>query len=399
MRGSSLSLDYTLEPERVVTSDASAYTPLVSSLSSHLTWIEVSLDAIRNNIGRLKALTGVDVMAVVKANAYGHGMLPVARTAVDAGASYCAVARISEGIELRENGITLPVHVMGPSLEGRFKDALEHDLEITLFQPAQVEALRLAAASAGKPARVHLKVETGMNRIGARPEEALSLLQTLSGIPEIDVIGVFTHYACADEGDPTTTDRQEAAYLQFLQQAEASGLRPPLVHAGNSATAVTRSRSRFDMVRAGVSMYGLHPSRDVPLPDGFLPALAWKTQLRHIHTIPAGEGISYGHRYHTRSDERIGVIPVGYGDGWRRTDGNEVLIHGQRVPVVGRVCMDQCMLQLDSVPGAAVGDDVVLLGHQGEDAINAEDVADRWDTINYEVTCGLTTRVPRIYLP
>lgn len=369
----------------------------MSLINEHLTWVEIDLDAIAGNIRRLKTLTGADVMAVVKANAYGHGMTPVAHAAERAGASYCAVARISEGETLRADGVQLPIHVMGPSLDGRMRDAVEHELELTLFQPEQVRPLQDAARAAGKTARIHLKVETGMNRIGAQPEDALRLLQQLAAIPEIDVAGVFTHYARADETDTATTEEQEAIYLRFLEDMEANGLRPPLVHAGNSATAITRPRSRFDMVRAGVSMYGLHPSNAVRLPDDFQPALTWKTQLRQVHTLPAGQGISYGHIYHTRSDERIGVIPAGYGDGWRRTDGNVVLLHGQRVPVVGRVCMDQCMLQLDSVPDAAIGDEVVLLGAQGDDALPAEALADRWDTINYEVTCGISARVPRTY--
>jgi len=370
----------------------------VSLIATNLTWAEVDLNAIKNNIRTLQELTGVDVMAVVKANGYGHGMLPVAKAALEAGAAYCAVARIPEGIELREAGIQAPVHVMGPSLSHRFRDAIQHHLEITLFQMEQIEPLRQVAASVGRPARVHVKVETGMNRIGADPDDALVMLQTLAGIPEIEVAGLFTHYARADEEDTTTTDRQEETFLQFLQTVTENGLRPKVIHAGNSATAVTRPASRFDMVRAGVSMYGLHPSREVRLPRDFKPALTWKTQLRHVHHIKAGEGISYGHRYVTSGEERIGVIPVGYGDGWRRTDENEVLLHGKRAPVVGRVCMDQCMLQLDSFPGAAVGDEVVLLGRQGADHIAAEDVAARWNTINYEVTCGISARIPREYL-
>lgn len=369
----------------------------MSLINEHLTWVDVDLGAITSNIHQLRQIAAADVMAVVKANAYGHGMTAVAHTAERAGAAYCAVARIGEGETLREDGIQIPIHVMGPSLEGRFRSAIEHQLELTLFQPEQVQPLRNAARATGQTARVHLKVDTGMNRIGAQPEEALQMLQQLAAIPEIVVAGIFTHFARADELDTTTTEVQENSYLRFLDEVEANGLRPPLIHAGNSATAITRPRSRFDMVRAGVSMYGLHPSHEIRLPDVFRPALTWKTQLRQVRTIPAGQGISYGHIYHTRKDERIGVIPVGYGDGWRRTDSNIVLLDGQRVPVVGRVCMDQCMLQLDAIPDAAVGDDVVLLGPQGGDALPAEALADRWNTINYEVTCGISARVPRIY--
>ena len=369
----------------------------MTSQSTHLTWVEVDLRAIANNISQLKQLTGAGVMAVVKANAYGHGMLPVARAALKAGASYCAVARISEGIDLREGGIRAPIHIMGPSLDTRFEDAIAHDLEITIFQAEQLLPLQSAAQAVGKQALVHLKVETGMNRIGANPAAALEILQLVKSIPEIDTAGIFTHYARADEADSTTTEKQEELFLTFLEEVSMNGLRPPLIHAGNSATALTRPRSRFDMIRAGVSMYGLHPSNEVPLPDEFQPALAWKTQLRHVHSIAGGQGISYGHTYRTSRQERIGVIPVGYGDGWRRTDGNQVLLREQPAQVVGRVCMDQCMLQLDHLPDAAIGDEVILLGHQGDANISAEAIASRWNTINYEVTCGISARVPRIY--
>ncbi|MBN2556695.1 MAG: alanine racemase [Anaerolineales bacterium] len=369
----------------------------MTSQSTHLTWVEIDLRAIANNISQLKQLTGSRVMAVVKANAYGYGMLPVARAALKAGASYCAVARISEGIALREGGIQAPIHIMGPSLETRFAEAIASDLEITLFQEEQLLPLQIAAQAVGKQARVHLKVETGMNRIGAIPSVALEILQLIKSIPEIETAGIFTHYARADEADTATTEMQEDQFLTFLEEVSKNDLRPPLVHAGNSATALARPRSRFDMVRAGVSMYGLHPSREVPLPAEFQPALAWKTQLRHVRTIAGGQGISYGHTYHTSSQERIGVIPVGYGDGWRRTDGNVVLLREQPAQVVGRVCMDQCMLQLDHLPDAAIGDEVTLLGRQGSAEISAEAVADRWNTINYEVACGISARVPRIY--
>jgi alanine racemase len=209
--------------------------------------------------------------------------------------------------------------------------------------------------------------------------------------------GLFTHYATADERDPTVSDKQELRFKNAIDKLEKTGLRPPLVHAANSAAALTRPQDHFDLVRVGISIYGLHPSKETVLPTNFRAALAWKTQLSQIKVLPPGRGLSYGHIYVTSSHERIGTLPVGYADGFRRIEGNQVLIGGHHVPVIGRVCMDQCMVNLDALSEVHVGDEVVLIGNQGEEHISAEDVAERWDTINYEVTCGVGVRVPRVY--
>ncbi len=212
------------------------------------------------------------------------------------------------------------------------------------------------------------------------------------------VEGLFTHFALADEPDRPETGAQLTLFSELLSEAEMQGLRPPLAHAANSAAALTRMEARFDLVRTGISLYGMNPSASVELPEGFRPALSWRAQLSSVRRFPPGRGISYGHEYTTRKDERIGVVPVGYGDGYRRTGGNSVLVGGVEVPVVGRVCMDQFMVNLDSVPQAQPGDEVVLLGSQGAARITAEDIALRWRTISYEVTSGLSSRIPRLYV-
>jgi alanine racemase len=210
--------------------------------------------------------------------------------------------------------------------------------------------------------------------------------------------GVLTHFARADESDPAPTIVQETCFNDVIERLTAAGLRPPVIHAANSAATLTRPSAHFDLVRVGIAMYGLHPSSECPLPAEFRPVLSWKSQLSQVAQLPAGQGISYGHDYVTTRTERIGTIPVGYGDGFRRVSGNVVLVGGQQVEVVGRVCMDQALVQLDSVPEAKVGDGVVLIGSQGESCISAEDVAERWGTITHEIVCGISSRVPRVYV-
>jgi alanine racemase len=267
-----------------------------------------------------------------------------------------------------------------------------------VWDEAQIQDASDAAEGVGKPAHLHLKVDTGMSRLGSTPQRAGRLAGLIKASPTLVYEGLFTHFARADEVDPAPTEQQVSRLLPMLEGLERDDLRPPLVHAANSATTITRKNLHFDMVRAGIAIYGLHPSPDCPTPSSFRPAMTWKTQLSQVKILPPGRGLSYGHIYTTSAEERIGTLPVGYADGFRRTSGNQALVGGKRVPVVGRVCMDQCLVQLDEVPDAAPGDEVVLIGAQGEAVITAEDVAEIWGTINYEVTCGVGRRVPRLYI-
>jgi len=230
------------------------------------------------------------------------------------------------------------------------------------------------------------------------PEEGPKFVRRLVRLPGIDLEGVFTHFASADEPDNPATDVAIDRFQQLLDELSAMGLRPQLVHAANSAASLFYPRARFDLVRCGISIYGLHPSSDVRLPAGFRAALSWKARLTSIKMLPPGHGVGYNARYVTKRQESIGTISVGYADGFRRRLGNFALVDGQRVPVVGGVCMDQCMLQLDQAAGARNGDEVVLIGRQKDALITAEEVAAAWGTVNYEVVCGLADRVPRFYL-
>lgn len=360
------------------------------------TWVEIDLAVIQDNLRYVRDLSGVEVMAIVKANAYGHGALPVAQAALKAGASWCGVARIEEALELRAMGLDCPILLLGYTPVSRMPDAINQRISMTVWSYEQVWKASEFGLKLETPARLHLKVDTGMGRLGIPPESTLALAEYISGTPGVLLEGLFTHFARADELDNTTSDHQEDNFRSVILELEERGLRPPLVHAANSAASLTRPSAHFDMVRLGIAMYGLHPSLERPNPASFRPALTWKAVLSQVKLLPAGSGISYGHEYITQKEERVGTIPLGYADGFRRTTGNYVLVGGWRVPVIGRVCMDQIMVQLDDVPDAQAGDTVILLGEQGDSRITAEDIAEVWGTINYEVVCAIGARVPRI---
>jgi alanine racemase len=364
----------------------------------HTTWLEIDLSAVQQNIRKIQSITAVRSLAVVKANGYGHGMVEAARAAVSGGAAWLCVARIDEALALRQAGLSLPLLVMGYCMPERVPEAITHEIRLAVFDPDLTQSFAAQARAVGGVLRVHVKLDTGMGRLGVFPERALDLIRQFSGQPELAVEGLFTHFARADEPQLETTMQQMERFNRVIDSLTELDLRPRLVHAANSAAALNFPQARYDLVRPGIAIYGLHPSQQAPLPDGFAPALAWKARLASIKAIPAGHGISYTHRYTTRRTERIGVLPVGYADGFRRRPGNFALVGGQRVPVVGGICMDQCMLQLDSVPQVQPGDEVVLIGRQGDQTITSEELAQEWGTINYEVVCGLAARLPRLYL-
>jgi alanine racemase len=363
----------------------------------HSTWVDVDLSAIKNNISYVLDRSKVQVMAIVKANAYGHGAVPVAQAALEAGASWCGVARASEALELRRAGLDCPILILGYTPKARYGEMIAHQVSMTFWDIQQIEEISATASQLGKEAKLHLDVDTGMSRLGVEPDEVVGLLEAIAHLPNVQVEGLFTHFARADEADPAPTDIQEELFHGLMKKLESAGIHIPLIHVANSAASLTRPSVYFDCIRLGIAMYGLHPSSECLLPLGFRPALTWKSVLSQVKTLPPGRGISYGHEYVTSREERIGTVPVGYADGFRRVSGNQVLVAGRKVPVVGRVTMDQIMVQLDAVPEAIVGEEVMLLGAQGESSITAEDVASRWGTINYEVTSGIAHRVARIY--
>jgi alanine racemase len=363
------------------------------------TWVEVDLGVLEANTRRLAGLTKAEVMAVVKANAYGHGAVPVARAAARGGASWLGVARAEEALELREAGLDLPILVLGPVPAEPLPAVVAAGVSLTVGDEDQIAAAAQAGRDQRTRAKVQLKLDTGMNRLGAPPEAAVELARRIGGEPALEFEAVFTHFARADEGAEEPVLAQARRFDQALAALRSAGVAPPRAHAANSAATLDWPQTHYDLVRVGIAMYGLRPSPAVRLPEGVLPALAWKARLVRLQSVPAGEGVSYGHDYRTRAVERIGTVPVGYADGLRRTSGNQMLIGGVPVPVVGRVCMDYCMVQLDRVPAARAGDEAVIIGTQSDRRMSAEQVAERWGTINYEVTCGIGPRVPRVYRP
>ncbi|HEX6544198.1 MAG TPA: alanine racemase [Ktedonobacterales bacterium] len=389
--------------EDVLDRQTQAWRRVVVMRPDRPTWLEIDLSAISNNTQCFKHLIGPDVRLLVslKADAYGHGALRVARTVVQNGAEWLGVATVSEAEPLRRAGVDVPILVYGYIPPWQAREAVRMNLRATLYAPEVARALSQAATDLKSPMRVHVKVDTGMARLGLRAEDIDGIVrfcEHIATLPGLIFEGIFTHFATADSADQTYALRQLDRFERVLAALDARGLRPSLVHAANSAAALTLPQARYDMVRPGIAIYGLSPSDEVRLPEGFRPALAFKTQVAQVKDIPAGEGISYGATYITPSPTRIAVLPVGYADGFRRAPRNwgEVLIRGQRAPILGRVCMDQCMVDVTHIPGVRQGDEVVLIGRQGEDELTADEVARRLGTIAYEVTSELLARVPRI---
>lgn len=367
------------------------------------TWVEIDLNAIGNNMQHIKALVGpqVQVLVSLKADAYGHGALKVARTALHNGATMLGVATISEAIPLRDGGISAPILVFGYVPRWQMREAVRLGVTVTLYSNEAAQELSQATVDLKSIVNVHAKVDTGMGRLGIRSEHTaaiVALLREIRSLPGLALEGLYTHFANADATDQAYTYLQLERFQQIVQMLEEQGLRPPIVHAANSAAILNLPEAHFDMVRSGIIVYGLAPSAEVHLPTGFRAALSFKTQVSQVKTIPAGEGISYGCTYITEHPTRIAVLPVGYADGFRRTPQNwgYVLIHGQEAPILGRVCMDQCMVDVTHIPQTRIGDEVVLIGRQGEAALTAETVAQRLGTINYEVVSEILARVPRV---
>jgi alanine racemase len=367
------------------------------------TWVEIDLSAIANNTRQIQSLVGPDVriLASLKADAYGHGALKVARTVLHNGASMLGVATVSEATPLREAGIGAPILVFGYVPHWQMREAVRLGLTITLYSIQSAQALSRTALALGHTIKVHVKVDTGMGRLGIRAEQiadVLELVHEIIDLPGLELEGIFTHFAMADTQNQTHTRLQLSRFQHVLQVIERKQIRPPLVHAANSAAILSLPEAHFTMVRPGIALYGLDPSPEVRLPGAFRPALSFKTQVAQVKDIPEGECISYGCAYITERPTRVAILPVGYADGFRRapTNWGSVLIHGQDAPLLGRVCMDQCMVDVSHIPEVRAGDVVVLIGRQGEASLTAEQVALRLGTINYEVVSEILARVPRV---
>ena len=359
------------------------------------TWAEVDLSALLGNLRKFrgKMPAGVKLMFVVKANAYGHGAAACAAAAEKAKlADWLGVSSVEEGVALREAGSKLPILVLGSLFPFEsFLAAANHGLTPTIASLESAQRLVEAAKSLGRRVDCHVKVETGMGRIGVSPAAAVATAEYLSKQPMVRIQGIYTHFSCA-ETDAPFTRKQLARFQEALDGLAARGIKVPLRHAANSAAALRFSASRFDMTRPGLALYGLY--------EGFSPVLALKSKLVFVKTVAKGTPVSYGAKFRAKRVSRIATLPIGYADGWSRanSDNGDVVVAGRRCPIVGRVTMDMTMVDVTDARQARVGDDAVLIGSQGRETITAAEVAKRLSTIPYEITTTVSSRVPRVYL-
>jgi alanine racemase len=367
-----------------------------------VTYAEIDLGAIAHNVTTIKRHIGPDVamMAVVKANAYGHGAVEVARAVLAAGAERLAVARIEEGIELRLAGISAPILVMNYTPPESVTAAIDHDLTLTVTEWPVAERLSQQARTQVTVARIHVKVDTGMGRFGLLPDEVVPFFEQLASLPNIEIEGLFSHFSVADLADKSYTWQQFDLFQSILDQLDETGFQVATRHIANSAATLDLPAMHLDAVRVGIAMYGLWPSAAIEPVLPLKPALSLKSRVARVRNLPAGASISYGRTYITPRPMRVALIPVGYGDGYHRLLSNRgaVLIDGQRAPVIGRVCMDQFVVDVSEIGPVALDDEVVLIGCQANDCISAEEVAQWADTINYEVTTALLPRAARFFI-
>jgi alanine racemase len=368
-------------------------------------WAEVDLGAIATNVATLRATAAPAAFcAVVKADAYGHGAVPVARAALAGGADVLAVALVAEGVELRDAGIGTVVMVLSQASADEIDQLVAADLDATVYTASGVaglvEAARRSGRTSGRPVRVHLKLDTGMHRVGAQPDEAVGLAKAIETEPALELASVFTHCAVADEPGNGFTDTQLERFHALVAEIEAAGVRVPCIHAANTAAAIDHPAARLGLVRCGIGIYGIAPAPALDDRVPLMPALSLRARVSHVKRVAAGEGISYGLRYRPAAETTIATVPLGYADGLPRrlgATGGEVLVGGLRRPIAGSVTMDQILVDCGDDP-VEVGDDVVLIGRQGDAVVTAADWASLLDTIAYEIVCGISPRVPRRYL-
>jgi len=378
----------------------------MNNSSRGLNWIEISKDALSNNIKQFRNIVGEEVLICpcVKANAYGHGLIESAKVFLDAGADWLAVNALYEAEELRANGVTAPIYILGYVELAELKRAVELGCRLVAYNREIIARL----GEIGKPVKIHIKVETGNNRQGVLMKDLIEFVEYVKSFEHIEIEGLTTHFAnVEDTTDHSYAELQLAKFNEAIKKIEGIGVHIPIKHCANSAAAILFPKTHFQMVRVGISSYGMWSSNETYLSylkevgDGFklIPALTWKTKIAQIKVIPSGEYIGYGCTYKTGHETRLAILPVGYYDGYDRGAGNGyVLIHGKRAPIRGRICMNIMMVEVTDIPEAKLEDEVILIGRSGDDEINAEQFATWADTINYEVTTRINERIPRIFI-
>lgn len=365
-------------------------------------WAEIDLNAVRHNLAEIRRLVGpqVEIMAVVKAEAYGHGAVKIAQTALRSGANRLGVALPEEGIALRKAGINAPILVFSPLQTDQAETMVRYDLTSTICMLEPAVALSRAAIAAGKEVPFHVKLDTGMNRIGIPAHEGIVFIKKIQSLPGIIFEGIFSHLATADERDKEYARYQMKTFNKAIADLKNEGLLPPKVHLANSAGIIDLPLAYYNLVRPGIILYGMYPSPEVETDRIRLqPVFSLKTKVVFKKRVPQGSAVSYGRKYITPRETTIVTLPIGYADGWsRRLSGKaEVLISGKRFPIVGAICMDLCMVDVGDEP-VEIGQEVVLIGSQGAERVTAEEIGSHLGTINYEVTCMINDRVPRRYL-
>lgn len=367
-------------------------------------WAEIDLDAVLFNMEAMKKKlkAGTKMIAVIKADGYGHGAVEIAGAIDKLPYLYgYAVANVEEGVELRRHGIKKPILILGYVFPEQYPQLIREDISTAVFSLSMAQALSEAAAEEGKAAKIHFAIDTGMSRIGYQvSEEAAAEMEQIAGLPHIIIEGIFTHFARADETDKTAAYQQLGRFREMIAMLEARGVKIPLHHCSNSAGIMELPEANMELVRAGITLYGLLPSAEVKKESmPIRPVMMLKTRISYIKELPAGREISYGGTYVTQKEERIATIPVGYADGYARGLSNcgSVLIHGKRAPICGRVCMDQFMVNVTDIPEASIGDVVTLLGTDGGEVITMEELGELSGRFNYEFACDITKRVPRVF--
>ena len=366
-------------------------------------WLEINLDAIAHNVRTIKGIVGrnTQIIAVVKANAYGHGAVEVSQVALENGVAILAVGVVEEGIILRKAGIKAPILICGLTLEDQLKPLLSYNLTPTICDLQILEALSKVAGENGKTVGIHIKIDTGMGRLGVSPPKTLNFVKKISKMRNIKIEGIFTHLAATNEKDGIYTKMQLDKYKKALLELEKEGINIPLKHIANSAAILNSSSMYLDAVRPGIILYGLFPSPKSERTVELKPAAEFKTKIIFLKKVPPGKSIGYGRTYITTKTTKVATLPVGYADGYSRLLSNkaEVLVRGERAPIIGRICMDLCMIDVTHIPKVRVGNEVILWGRQGSETIWAEEIAEKIGSIVYEVICMVDKeRVPRVFI-
>ena len=371
----------------------------LSRLRFDNTYVNIDLDAIRANFRAIREKAGVPVMAVIKADAYGHGAIQVARQLQEE-CAFFGVSSMLEALELRQAGLTNPILVLGHTRVAAFPEAVKENIRPTIYRYEDALALSEEAVKQGKTAPCHIAVDTGMSRLGFQAtREDAQICQKIAQLPNLEMEGLFSHFATADCADLSRAKAQAALFDQFYQMLQDLGVTVKLRHLDNSA-GLMNFDCHYEMVRSGIVTYGMYPSDEVnPGNLPLTPALTWHSRVTHVKLLPAGREISYGGTYVTSRPTMVATVPVGYADGYRRSLSGKfyVLIRGKRAPILGRVCMDQMMVDVTEIPGVQLNDRVVLVGTDGEETITMEEIAQAADSFNYEMVCGISRRVPRFY--